>query len=768
MRASSFAMCSAPIQDIVIPTMKLEPRRVCSDLALTSPRLCEEGSRHEFITAGILMEEETFTVIKVAEKKKKKGDKTYYSGVCAQLGPSVVHCVYVKTEEEMVAEREDEEQGRRRGAVTVCAGFRIPYGCIESVTHSGSELVIVTKSSWRITLGQNASSEDARALLSKARPGGFRQGAPLDVNLVGLAGTAAKSKGMQRYESDLNRIVVMAERDEVVVNSDGRRQSVPVDQKEVRESLRMVKYNDRYQVCSTYPRRLLMPESCTEQLLMDARKVRSSKRFPAATWACSRGCLFRSSQPSMGFISNHSQAEDDVQLCRYFANCSALSKLHVLDCRPKVSAIANVAKGGGYETETTYSCTLEFCGIDNIFGVKTAYNNLLQTVGGAYPAEWMGMIKLIIATAIKGVNKIIGGSSVLVHCSDGWDRTAQVDCIMQVMLDPYYRTFDGICTLIEKEWCQFGHNFDAREGVFEHQKGEKRAPVFLQFVDALRVVMEFFPTSFEYSDTFLVTIVDAFHSQSFSNFVLNSEREREVYGYHIESTTPYPDVWGVVLKKKEEHKNWMYAPPQSVANGGVSVSNAVWMEENVLKFQLDLNSCMLPVWKRYFFRHEEWTRKAADVFSGKESKESGMAALSEASGRTMQQQGERIQTLEEEKGELEAENAELHARIAELNKEVQYARAAAELKLQQSQIGREILSKSSSFNPFSHLSMAGEGKMGSENAISLANAGAMVDRQTCWVKIERAGRKWIDEGYAKERKMQVMSMQKKREDMKTV
>ncbi|MEQ2160701.1 hypothetical protein GOODEAATRI_002145, partial [Goodea atripinnis] len=36
------------------------------------------------------------------------------------------------------------------------------------------------------------------------------------------------------------------------------------------------------------------------------------------------------------------------------------------------------------------------------------------------------------------------GVSVLVHCSDGWDRTAQVCSVACVLLDPYYRTLKGL------------------------------------------------------------------------------------------------------------------------------------------------------------------------------------------------------------------------------------------------------------------------------------------------------------------------------------
>ncbi len=32
------------------------------------------------------------------------------------------------------------------------------------------------------------------------------------------------------------------------------------------------------------------------------------------------------------------------------------------------------------------------------------------------------------------------GINVLVHCSDGWDRTAQLCSLVAILLDPFYRT----------------------------------------------------------------------------------------------------------------------------------------------------------------------------------------------------------------------------------------------------------------------------------------------------------------------------------------
>nr|CAJ2468935.1 unnamed protein product [Leishmania braziliensis] len=46
---------------------------------------------------------------------------------------------------------------------------------------------------------------------------------------------------------------------------------------------------------------------------------------------------------------------------------------------------------------------------------------------------------------------------VFLNCSDGWDRTPQISILTQLLLDPYYRTVEGLCILLEREVLCFGH-----------------------------------------------------------------------------------------------------------------------------------------------------------------------------------------------------------------------------------------------------------------------------------------------------------------------
>lgn len=53
-------------------------------------------------------------------------------------------------------------------------------------------------------------------------------------------------------------------------------------------------------------------------------------------------------------------------------------------------------------------------------------------------------MQLLLSGAAKIADKLESGkTSVVVHCSDGWDRTAQLTCLAMLMLDSYYRTIRG-------------------------------------------------------------------------------------------------------------------------------------------------------------------------------------------------------------------------------------------------------------------------------------------------------------------------------------
>lgn len=107
-----------------------------------------------------------------------------------------------------------------------------------------------------------------------------------------------------------------------------------------------------------------------------------------------------------------------------------------------------------------------FLGIDNIHIVSNTAAYMTEVICQAgdlnLPLEqnlirsqkfsnWLKLNTLILKSVDMLLKSIIfNHSNVLVHCSDGWDRTSQVVSLLEICLDPFYRTFEGFMILVEK------------------------------------------------------------------------------------------------------------------------------------------------------------------------------------------------------------------------------------------------------------------------------------------------------------------------------
>ncbi|XP_025925184.1 myotubularin-related protein 2 isoform X3 [Apteryx rowi] len=313
-----------------------------------------------------------------------------------------------------------------------------------------------------------------------------------------------------------------------------RRQGIP------NESWRLTKINERYELCDTYPAILVVPVNIPDEELKRVASFRSRGRIPVLSWIHpeSQATITRCSQPMVG-VSGKRSKEDEKYLQAIMDSNAQSHKIFIFDARPSVNAVANKAKGGGYESEDAYqNAELVFLDIHNIHVMRESLRKLKEIV---YPnieethwlsnlesTHWLEHIKLILAGALRIADKVESGkTSVVVHCSDGWDRTAQLTSLSLLMLDGYYRTIRGFEVLVEKEWLSFGHRFQLRVGHGDKNHADAdRSPVFLQFIDCVWQMTRQFPTAFEFNEYFLITILDHLYSCLFGTFLCSSEQQR--------------------------------------------------------------------------------------------------------------------------------------------------------------------------------------------------------------------------------------------------
>lgn len=246
---------------------------------------------------------------------------------------------------------------------------------------------------------------------------------------------------------------------------------------------RISRINEDYELCPTYPALLVVPRSVSDEALQKAAAFRSGRRVPVLCWKDPFGVasICRSSQPMVG-VAKARSAQDEGLLQAIADTNPFVERLQIIDCRPRVNAELNKTKGKGYEHQAQYVNTkLSFMNIDNIHVMRASLRSFLQllqprTLATAKEEDgwwtdvekcgWMEHIRKVLRAATLVTHLIsVARSSVLVHCSDGWDRTAQVTALSQLMLDPSFRSIDGFQRLLTKEWLAFGHQFALRMGI---------------------------------------------------------------------------------------------------------------------------------------------------------------------------------------------------------------------------------------------------------------------------------------------------------------
>ncbi|CAN7986418.1 unnamed protein product [Ixodes hexagonus] len=383
--------------------------------------------------------------------------------------------------------------------------------------------------------------------------------------------------------------------------------------------------NETFKFCQSYPRYFLVPASVQDQDLEAVASFRYSRRIPTVVW---RHHLYgtviaRSAQPEVGWLGWRSPQDENLiqaiaDACsvdpgpaigglegltddhKFDSDPSDLSllsngitssgsapqrKMLILDARSYAAAVANRAKGGGCECPEYYpNCEVQFMSLANIHTIRKSFH-MVRTLcsSAADQSSWMSTLEsskwLLYLSGLLKASLVVANAvdlerrPVLVHCSDGWDRTPQIVALAELMLDPYYRTTEGFEVLVEKEWLEFGHKFGDRCGnSVSAEDVSERCPVFLQWLDCVHQLLAQFPCSFQFNQQYLASDVCVPHcvlqvklaqhtySCLFGNFLGNSVMERQREGVAERTFS----VWCFLRARPEQFRNYLYSHTDQV------------------------------------------------------------------------------------------------------------------------------------------------------------------------------------------------------------
>ncbi|KAM6422804.1 phosphatidylinositol-3,5-bisphosphate 3-phosphatase MTMR3 isoform 6-T8 [Liasis olivaceus] len=377
---------------------------------------------------------------------------------------------------------------------------------------------------------------------------------------------------------------------------------------------RISNINEKYKLCSSYPQELIVPVWITDKELESVAGFRSWKRIPVVVYrhqsngavisrcgqpevswwgwrnaddehlvqSVAKACASDSKSSSSKLVNGNCPREfssggdfSDAEFDSSISNASGAEslaiqpqKLLILDARSYTAAVANRAKGGGCECPEYYpNCEVVFMGMANIHSIRKSFQSLRllctqmpdpgNWLSALESTKWLQHLSVLLKSALLVVHAVDRDQRpVLVHCSDGWDRTPQIVALSKLLLDPYYRTIEGFQVLVETEWLDFGHKFADRCGHGENSDDlNERCPVFLQWLDCVHQLQRQFPCSFEFNEAFLVKLVQHTYSCLFGTFLCNNAKERGEK--HTQERTC--SVWSLLRGGNKAFKNLLYS-----------------------------------------------------------------------------------------------------------------------------------------------------------------------------------------------------------------
>ena len=289
----------------------------------------------------------------------------------------------------------------------------------------------------------------------------------------------------------------------------------------------------------TYPEWIVVPSKLTESELKKCAGFRTKDRLPALTYLVEYeenkfSMLFRCSQNKVGILS--ARSKEDELMMSYIGDLTGeqqeVKNCKIYDARGYYAALGNMFAGKGYEKPEFYSnCQIEWLDIPNIHAVRESFNRMINYDGQAdnyfqlcSQSGWYDYLYLILSGAKSIARDLLAGTNVVVHCSDGWDRTSQLCALGQLLVDPFYPTIEGFIVLVEKDWRHFGHKFPQRTGQYhptEYHPHEK-SQIFIQFLDCIYQIMSQFPLSFQYSERLLHFLAINVDSNAYGTFMTNN------------------------------------------------------------------------------------------------------------------------------------------------------------------------------------------------------------------------------------------------------
>ncbi|XP_056425798.1 myotubularin-related protein 10 [Hyla sarda] len=330
---------------------------------------------------------------------------------------------------------------------------------------------------------------------------------------------------------------------------------------------RVCSVNEGYMISKSLPEYFVVPSSLADTDLKQYSYSFFGRRMPLWCWNHSNG----SALVRMSYIKDLLQQRKIDQRI-----CGGITRSHPL-------------------RSDVYKCDLDH-GLPTLQDIQTAFSKLKQLsvnelfdetedrwLSSLESTRWLEYVRTILKQAIDLVYVMDSKRlSVVIQEEEGRDLSCLVASLVQLMLDPYFRTIVGFQSLIQKEWVMAGYPFLDRCNHL--RKSEKECPLFVLFLDCVWQLLEQYPAAFQFTETYLTVLQDSTCISLFGTFLFNCPHQRVqqstefAIGKNIqlgdEKGLKFPSVWNWSLQFSLKDRA-LFNNPLYIGKSVPSVQNGI-------------------------------------------------------------------------------------------------------------------------------------------------------------------------------------------------
>ncbi|XP_058851226.1 myotubularin-related protein 10-like [Acipenser ruthenus] len=300
---------------------------------------------------------------------------------------------------------------------------------------------------------------------------------------------------------------------------------------------RVCSINESYVISLSLPEYCVVPVSLADQDLKQFSIYFTGQRIPLWCW----------NHPNGSALVRMSTIKDMVQQRKLDQRiCNAITRSH-----PQRSDVykSDLDKS----LPTIQDVQAAFVRLKHICVIDPFEESDEKWLSSMESTHWLEYVRSFLKHSAELVYMLDGKHvSVILQEEEDRDLNCVISSLVQVMLDPHFRSIAGFQSLVQKEWVMAGYRFlDRCNHLKKSDKVE--SPLFLLFLDCVWQLLDQYPAAFEFTETYLTVLSDSLWIPVFSTFLFNcpqqqAEHSREFArskNIHLgdEKVLQFPSVW---------------------------------------------------------------------------------------------------------------------------------------------------------------------------------------------------------------------------------